>query len=124
MVNAAKTATSGMRGTTVITKEGKSHKSDLDAPEDNGAESLLTAGFQFSMLIHTLLHYMTSEQHSMVHKSKAFQWFKSKTGRIEIHREIPGAGQKRLYAILFPIPEICQYMRDDAKRRFLWMHKR
>lgn len=51
----------------------------------------------------------------------AFKYFQSHTGQIEI---VMDYGEKQLTRVLFPIPEICQYLRDETKERFLWNVKR
>lgn len=54
--------------------------------------------------------------------SDAFRYFKSHTGQIEI---VMNYGQEmQLTRVLFPIPEICQYLREETKQRFLWNVKR
>jgi hypothetical protein len=54
--------------------------------------------------------------------NQAFNYFKSRTGKIEIVMDY--GQEKQLTRVLFPIPEICQYLREETKQRFLWNAKR
>ncbi|RKO85775.1 RyR and IP3R homology associated-domain-containing protein [Blyttiomyces helicus] len=97
------------------------------ATSENKAELKKAAdvGYLYCMLIMTLFPVLSDEQRSKCLASPAFSWFKMNTGRIEIVREHAVTGEKRLYTVLFPIPEICaSNMRKDTKHRFLWAKKR
>lgn len=48
----------------------------------------------------------------------AFKYFQSHTGQIEI--VIDYGLEKQLTRVLFPIPEVCQYLREETKQKFLW----
>jgi uncharacterized Zn finger protein (UPF0148 family) len=112
-----------------ITESNKSqqntqNKDDNDDEEDDDLLQPKDCGFLYTMLLYTLLSYMSEENRLHCESNEAFQWFRERTGRIEIVREIAKTGEKRLYTVLFPIPELCSYMREDTKLRFLWKCKR
>ena len=94
---------------------GKS-ESDEDSEQDTG--------FVYAMLLATLLPFMSEEYKRLCERSSAFTWFRERTGKIEILREMVDSRERRLYCVLFPIPKMCFYMRKDSKQRFLWMKKR
>ncbi|KAJ1566124.1 Inositol 1,4,5-trisphosphate receptor type 2 [Nowakowskiella sp. JEL0078] len=87
-------------------------------------EQLKESGFLLTMLIITLMPMMKEDQYLKCSKSSAFIKFSENIGRIEIVRETPGANEKRLHSVLFPIPNICKLLRKDSKKRFLWQKKR
>ncbi|TPX76050.1 hypothetical protein CcCBS67573_g02688 [Chytriomyces confervae] len=103
----------------IYTQEGES-ESETEENESSPKEM----GFIYSMLIATLLPYMTPDSRSKCERNLAFNSFNNKTGRIEIVRELNNAVEKRLYTVLFPIPDICFHLRSYTKDRFLWMRKR
>ncbi|KAJ3245409.1 hypothetical protein HDU78_009282 [Chytriomyces hyalinus] len=103
----------------IHTQEGES-ESETEENESSPKEM----GFIYSMLIATLLPYMTPDSRSKCERNLAFNSFNNKTGRIEIVRELNNAVEKRLYTVLFPIPDICFHLRSYTKDRFLWMRKR
>ncbi|KAJ3028703.1 UNVERIFIED_CONTAM: hypothetical protein HDU68_001052 [Siphonaria sp. JEL0065] len=96
-------------------EDGEVNKANDCSPRDTG--------FIYSMLIATLLPYMSLDNQDLCERSVAFNSFNNKTGRIEIVRELNNAAEKRLYTVLFPIPDICFYIKDYTKDRFLWMRK-
>ncbi|KAI8609186.1 hypothetical protein BC830DRAFT_1233514 [Chytriomyces sp. MP71] len=95
---------------------------DVDSIGDESSPK--ATGFIYSMLIATLLPYMSAENRALCERSLAFNTFNNKTGRIEIVRELSNAVEKRLYTVLFPIPDICFHLRNYTKDRFLWFRKR
>jgi hypothetical protein len=104
---------------------------DLFQPTSNTISNVKTdekseqdTGFVYAMLLATLLPFMSDEFRIICEKSAAFRWFRERTGKIEILRELVDSRERRLYCVLFPIPNICFYMRKDSKQRFLWMKKR
>ncbi|KAJ3091045.1 hypothetical protein HK102_001865 [Quaeritorhiza haematococci] len=96
---------------------------DKSEDGDDALENSMEFGYLLCMLIITLKPMMTEEQRTQCQESRSFNWFRERTGRIEILRE-HSSGEKRLYMVLFPIPEICHYLRADTKQRFLWSRKR
>ncbi|KAJ3127785.1 hypothetical protein HK098_005784 [Nowakowskiella sp. JEL0407] len=78
----------------------------------------------FTMLLITLLPVMTEEQQKKCTSSSAFVSISENIGRIEIVRERVTSRDRKMYSVLFPIPEICTYFRKDSKRKFLWDKKR
>ncbi|KAJ3083029.1 Inositol 1,4,5-trisphosphate receptor type 2 [Rhizoclosmatium hyalinum] len=107
-----------------VIDEIKKEEEDSTESEDDEGTSPKETGFIYSMLIATLLPYMSIENQELCERSVAFNVFNNKTGRIEIVRESNTTADKRLYTVLFPIPEICFYIKDYTKDRFLWMRKR
>ncbi|KAJ3330189.1 hypothetical protein HDU76_006242, partial [Blyttiomyces sp. JEL0837] len=87
-------------------------------------EALSNTSFLYTMLLYTLLPYMADTDRVKCEENLAFCSFRERIGRIEIVRETVNSHVKRLYTVIFPIPEICTHMRDDSKARFLWMRKR
>ncbi|KAI8801212.1 hypothetical protein BJ742DRAFT_877937 [Cladochytrium replicatum] len=86
---------------------------------------LMECGFQLTMLIITLSTVLNSDQLAKIAACKAFRYFDKRTGRIEIVREQQHSGDKKnLYLVLFPIPEMCSYLRSDTKSKFLLEGKR
>ncbi|ORY28919.1 hypothetical protein BCR33DRAFT_724882 [Rhizoclosmatium globosum] len=107
-----------------VIDEIKKEEEDSTESQDDEGTSPKETGFIYSMLIATLLPYMSIENQELCERSVAFNVFNNKTGRIEIVRESNTTADKRLYTVLFPIPEICFYIKDYTKDRFLWMRKR
>ncbi|KAJ3106266.1 hypothetical protein HDU97_006717 [Phlyctochytrium planicorne] len=92
--------------------------------KDEMEENLQECGYLYTMLLITLLPFMDAEQQRECNSKASFNHFKVKIGKIEILRELANTSEKRLYSVLFPIPAICSYLREDSKSRFLWMNKR
>ncbi|KAJ3115205.1 hypothetical protein HK100_001428, partial [Physocladia obscura] len=92
--------------------------------DDDETSSPRETAYIYSMLIATLFPYMSPENQYICERNVAFNTFNNKTGRIEIVRELNNATEKRLYTVLFPIPDICFNIKDYTKDRFLWMRKR
>ncbi|KAK9721473.1 hypothetical protein K7432_003395 [Basidiobolus ranarum] len=88
-----------------------------------GKQSAIDSGFLYCMLIMTLFPALTKEQQYRFQNEPAFTFFKRNTGQIEILREL-SPGDKRVVPVLFPIPEVCRYLREDTKEHFLWNVKR
>ncbi|ORY00198.1 hypothetical protein K493DRAFT_348021 [Basidiobolus meristosporus CBS 931.73] len=88
-----------------------------------GKQSAIDSGFLYCMLIMTLFPALTKEQQYRFQSEPAFTFFKRNTGQIEIIREL-SPGDKRVASVLFPIPDICRYLREDTKEHFLWNVKR
>ncbi|ORX85369.1 hypothetical protein K493DRAFT_341790 [Basidiobolus meristosporus CBS 931.73] len=88
-----------------------------------GKQSAIDSGFLYCMLIMTLFTALTKEQQYRFQNEPAFIFFKRNTGQIEILREL-SPGDKRVVPVLFPIPEVCRYLREDTKEHFLWNVKR
>ncbi|KAK9764437.1 hypothetical protein K7432_008041 [Basidiobolus ranarum] len=88
-----------------------------------GKQSAIDSGFLYCMLIMTLFPALTKEQQYRLQSEPAFSFFKRNTGQIEIIREL-SPGDKRVVPVLFPIPEVCRYLREDTKEHFLWNVKR
>ncbi|KAJ3226355.1 hypothetical protein HK099_005063 [Clydaea vesicula] len=103
-------------------KKVKNQEDSISADGDTDMDPI-ACGFIYSILIITLLPFMTPEQRKKCQESRAFLWFQKNTGRIEIVRETPNY-QKRLYTVLYPIPDICHHLRKDTSDRFLWSKKR
>jgi hypothetical protein len=51
-------------------------------------------------------------------QNEAFNYFQNHTGKIEILMDY--GQEKQLTRVLFPIPEICQFLRKETKNQFLW----
>lgn len=84
----------------------------------------LECGFLYAILVMTLAPAIKDQDQSAMffEKNDAFDYFQSHTGKIEILMDY---GQdKQLTRVLFPVPEICQYLRQETKQRFLWNVKR
>ncbi|KAI9331724.1 hypothetical protein BDR26DRAFT_869940, partial [Obelidium mucronatum] len=103
--------------------ENDENEAEIDENDDDECSPRET-GFIYSMLIATLLPYMSLEHQDLCERSVSFNSFNNKTGRIEIVRELNNATEKRLYTVLFPIPDICFFIKGYTKDRFLWMRKR
>lgn len=83
----------------------------------------LECGFLYCILVMTLAPAIDQDQSSMFFENNdAFNYFQSHTGKIEILMDY--GQEKQLTRVLFPIPEICQYLRQETKQRFLWNVKR
>jgi hypothetical protein len=54
--------------------------------------------------------------------NQAFAYFQRNTGKIEVVMDY--GQEKQLSSVLFPIPEVCKYLRRQTKERFLWNVKR
>ena len=110
----------------------------LDSPD---AYEKLDCGFQYCMLLMTLWPALDESQvnidfwnsikismtnviskHTLLDGNRAFEFFQSHTGKIEVVMDYNQ--EKQLSRVLFPIPEVCKYLRKDAKQRFLWNVKR
>ncbi|KAI9318767.1 hypothetical protein BX666DRAFT_2026190 [Dichotomocladium elegans] len=91
----------------------------LDSPD---AYEKLNNGFQYCILLMTLGPALDDNQKSTLDGNRAFEFFKSHTGKIEIVTD--GQQEKQVSQVLFPVPEICKYLREDTKQRFLWNVKR
>lgn len=61
-------------------------------------------------------------QRTILAGNQAFDFFQKNTGKIEVVMDYNQ--EKQLSRVLFPIPEICKYLREDTKQRFLWNVKR
>ncbi|KAI8621777.1 hypothetical protein BC830DRAFT_1163501 [Chytriomyces sp. MP71] len=96
---------------------------DVDE-EKEGDLAAKESGFVYAMLMATLLPYMSAENRDLCERNGAFDSFNKKTGHIEIVRELNNTSEKRLYTVLFPIPDICFHLRNYTKERFLWSRKR
>ncbi|KAJ3075203.1 hypothetical protein HDU98_008929 [Podochytrium sp. JEL0797] len=105
-------------------KKGEESEEEEESGGDDDDCSPKDTGFIYSMLIATLLPYMSTDNQDLCERNVAFNSFNNKTGRIEILRELNNATEKRLYTVLFPIPDVCFYIKDYTKERFLWMRKR
>ncbi|ORZ24144.1 hypothetical protein BCR42DRAFT_402338 [Absidia repens] len=91
----------------------------LNSPK---AFTKLEGGFLYCMLVMTLYPALEDSQRTIVDGNSAFDYFQRNTGKIEV---IMDYGQeKQLSRVLFPIPEICKYFREETKQRFLWNVKR
>ncbi|KAI9202390.1 uncharacterized protein BJ171DRAFT_584291 [Polychytrium aggregatum] len=98
---------------------------ETESAEDVAERALLMdCGFLCAMLLVTLEPHLSREKAEACNGSAPFLWFRKHTGRIEIIRDHHESGQKRLYTVLFPIPEICKYLQSEAKSRFLWEKER
>ncbi|KAI9249172.1 hypothetical protein BDA99DRAFT_575816 [Phascolomyces articulosus] len=91
----------------------------LDSPD---AYEKLDCGFQYCMLLMTLWPALDEGQHTLLDGNRAFEFFQSHTGKIEVVMDYNQ--EKQLSRVLFPIPEVCKYLREDTKQRFLWNVKR
>ncbi|KAI8977223.1 hypothetical protein BDF20DRAFT_988226 [Mycotypha africana] len=79
----------------------------------------LECGFLYCILVLTLSPALKKEQASMFFEDNiAFEYFQSHTGTIEVVMDY--GQEKQLSRVLFPIPEVCQYLRPQTKDRFLW----
>ncbi|KAI8089424.1 uncharacterized protein BX664DRAFT_134002 [Halteromyces radiatus] len=95
------------------------NRHQLDSPK---AFTKLESGFLYCMLVMTLYPALDESQLALVDGNEAFDYFQRNTGKIEV---IMDYGQeKQLSRVLFPIPEICKYFREETKQRFLWNVKR
>ncbi|CAO3631734.1 unnamed protein product [Cunninghamella blakesleeana] len=82
----------------------------------------LEGGFLYCMLIMTLYPALDDAQLATIDGNNAYEYFQRHTGKIEVVMEIDQ--EKHLSRVLFPIPEICKYLREETKQRFLWNVKR
>ncbi|KAI8393697.1 uncharacterized protein BYT42DRAFT_609468 [Radiomyces spectabilis] len=95
------------------------NRADLNSPD---VFEKLECGFLYCMLMMTLWPALDEDQRSLIDQSAAFNYFQRHTGKIEV---VMDYGQdKQLMRVLFPIPEVCKYLRDSTKQRFLWNVKR
>ncbi|KAI7903144.1 uncharacterized protein BX663DRAFT_507611 [Cokeromyces recurvatus] len=99
------------------------YKENLGNLKSKNLNERLECGFLYCILIMTLAPALHHEQDALLFENnEAFNYFQSHTGKIEI---IMDYGQKKqLTRVLFRIPEICQYLREETKQRFLWTVKR
>ncbi|KAL0145319.1 hypothetical protein V8B55DRAFT_1460552 [Mucor lusitanicus] len=107
-------------------------KSNMDAIYNENLASLnsknvyekLECGFLYAILVMTLAPAIKDQEQSAMffEKNEAFDYFQSHTGKIEILMDY--GQEKQLTRVLFPVPEICQYLRQETKQRFLWNVKR
>jgi hypothetical protein len=83
----------------------------------------LECGFLYCILVMTLAPALYQDQSFMFFENNdAFDYFQSHTGKIEILMDY--GQEKQLTRVLFPIPEVCHYLREETKQRFLWNVKR
>ncbi|KAI8365871.1 hypothetical protein EDC96DRAFT_509091 [Choanephora cucurbitarum] len=83
----------------------------------------LECGFLYCILIMTLHPALDPDQAALfLEDNKAFEYFQSHTGKIEILMDY--GQEKQLTRVLFPIPEICRFLRKETRQRFLWNAKR
>ncbi|KAI8071483.1 hypothetical protein BC940DRAFT_345102 [Gongronella butleri] len=96
-----------------------SNRQFVDSPH---AYAKMEGGFLYCMLIMTLFPALDATQRALLDGNGAFQYFQSNTGKIEVIMEY--GQEKQLSRVLFPIPDICKYFREETKERFLWNVKR
>ncbi|KAI9193543.1 uncharacterized protein BJ171DRAFT_250962 [Polychytrium aggregatum] len=89
-------------------------------PESALCEAATAAGYQYAMLLVTVASSLAEEQRAKYRDTECFRHFSSKTklGKIEIMKKVKG--EEKLQSVLFPIPDMCQYLSQDAKDTFLW----
>ncbi|KAL9543559.1 hypothetical protein MBANPS3_008056 [Mucor bainieri] len=107
-------------------------KNNMDAIYNENLASLnaknvyekLECGFLYAILVMTLAPAIKDQEQSAMffEKNEAFDYFQSHTGKIEILMDY--GQEKQLTRVLFPVPEICQYLRQETKQQFLWNVKR
>ncbi|GAN04326.1 conserved hypothetical protein [Mucor ambiguus] len=107
-------------------------KSNMDAIYNQNLASLnaknvyekLECGFLYAILVMTLAPAIKDQEQSAMffERNDAFDYFQSHTGKIEILMDY--GQEKQLTRVLFPVPEVCQYLRQETKQRFLWNVKR
>ncbi|KAG0179979.1 hypothetical protein DFQ29_001424 [Apophysomyces sp. BC1021] len=95
------------------------HIDDLDSPH---VFERLECGFLYCMLVMTLSPALDEAQRAMFRGDEAFEYFEKHTGKIEVVMDY--GQEKQLSRVLFPIPEVCKYLREATKQRFLWNVKR
>ncbi|KAL0092132.1 IP3 receptor [Phycomyces blakesleeanus] len=95
---------------------------NVDNLEHPSVFDKLECGFLYCMLVMTLSPALDETQHSMFSGNVAFEYFQKNTGKIEVVMDY--GQEKQLSRVLFPIPEVCNYLREDTKQRFLWNVKR
>ncbi|KAI9493708.1 hypothetical protein BDB00DRAFT_822221 [Zychaea mexicana] len=95
---------------------------NADQLESPDAYEKLDCGFQYCILLMTLWPALDESQRILLDGNRAFEFFQSHTGKIEVVMDYNQ--EKQLSRVLFPIPEVCKYLREDTKQRFLWSVKR
>ncbi|KAI7861289.1 inositol 1,4,5-trisphosphate/ryanodine receptor-domain-containing protein [Spinellus fusiger] len=96
-----------------------SNAENLDKPY---AFEKIECGFLYCILVMTLSPALDESQYAMFSGNPAFEYFQKNTGKIEVVMDY--GQEKQLSRVLFPIPEVCNYLREDTKQRFLWNVKR
>ncbi|ORX46527.1 hypothetical protein DM01DRAFT_321913 [Hesseltinella vesiculosa] len=107
---------------TVVNNMNTIYQANLQYIDSPDAYTKMESGFLYCMLIMTLSPALDAQQRKLLIDNDAYHYFQNNTGKIEVVMEY--GQEKQLSRVLFPIPDVCKYFREDTKERFLWNVKR